>query len=86
MSSNRFEAKLHSRFDCKEESHDRVLIGGGDAEAMKEEREVGRKTGGINTAATATCNNRAFINSRSWTLWMHCFRDGIIDRQVASAR
>jgi hypothetical protein len=55
-------------------------------EEMKEEREVGRKKGGTNAAAAATCDNRAFTNSRSWTLWMHRFKDGIIDRQVASAR
>jgi hypothetical protein len=48
--------------------------------------EVGRKKGGTNAAAAATCDNRTFTNSRSWTLWMHRFRDGIIDRQVASAR
>jgi hypothetical protein len=55
-------------------------------EEMKEEREVGRKEGGTNAAAAATCDNRAFTNSRGWTLWMHRFIDGIIDRQVASAR
>jgi hypothetical protein len=53
---------------------------------MKEEREVGRKKGGTNAAAAATYDNRPFTNSRSWSLWMHRFRNGIIDRQVASAR
>jgi hypothetical protein len=48
--------------------------------------EVGRKKGGTNAAAAATCDNRAFTNSRSWMLWMYRFRDGIIDRQLARAR
>jgi hypothetical protein len=53
---------------------------------MKEEIDVGRKKGGTNAAAAATCDNRPFTNSRSWSLWIHRFRNGITDRQVASAR
>jgi hypothetical protein len=55
-------------------------------EEMKTEREVGRKEVATNSAAAATCDNRAFRNARSWMLWMHRFRDGNSDRQVASAR
>jgi hypothetical protein len=51
----------------------------------KGRQEVGRKKGRTNAAATATCNNHTFTNSRSCILWMPYFGDGIIDIQVASS-